>query len=109
VKTPESKKLVQSYAAFIIRHGRIDELPDFTDAELPTTLEAARSLLTQPCPNDEPFLTDSILLLEGFLYRSTPPGIFLDMRRPATMESVTSLLATRFARPDIQSSATPAQ
>jgi hypothetical protein len=100
VKTLGGKKHVQSYAAFIVRPGRIDELPDFTDTELPATLEAARSLLAPPCPRDEPFLTDSILMLESFLYRSTPPGIFLDLRAAVTADNVVSLLARRFTKPD---------
>lgn len=98
VKVEGSKKLEQSYAAFLIRPGRVDELPDFALTELAATLTSVSERLAEPVIPSEPLLTYSILLLENFLYRSTPPGILLDADALPAAEEVAGTLAARFAK-----------
>jgi hypothetical protein len=100
VKTPSSKKFEQSYAAFVIRPGCIDELPDLVPNDLPAVLTRITETLAAQAQRAEPLLTDSISMLESLLYRSTPPGIFVDLSKPSTAEQITSLLAGRFSRPE---------
>lgn len=96
-RTQEGRRLVQCYAAFVVRAGRIDEFADFTLNDLPVVLAKARELLVETTATDEPLLTDSLLLLSSFLYRPKPPGIFLDCNRRIADDEAASLLTARFA------------
>jgi len=95
-----SRKLAQSYAAFVIRPGRIDEMEDFTMPQLAARMADLPHVLTEPCPAAEPMFADSLAMLESFLYRSTPPGIFVELSRPPTVEGIALQLEKRFARPE---------
>jgi hypothetical protein len=99
VKTPESKKLVRSYAAFLIRPGRIDEFEDVVPSQLEGILALAQEPLAEPLVPAEPLLTDSLLLLESFLYRSNPPGVFVSLADLPSASELASLIETRFAKP----------
>lgn len=91
--TGPGKKRIQTYAAFHFHCGSIIRLPDFTLDQIPSVLESVKSLrfsYRQVADNaaadslarlENPFtpglLSDQFALIAFFLFRSSPPGLWL--------------------------------
>jgi len=103
VRAAESRKLVQSYSIFILRPGRIEKIFDVTLAELSAALAKMPATPAAGAYPAEPFLTDSLSIIQSLLYRSNPPGIMLDLTKPLSPPDVLSKLEARFSRSDTPS------
>ncbi len=94
VKVVGSRKLEQSYALFVIRPGCIEELPEAILPEISAVVEKRGE---RDVDTTEPFMSDSLSMLQSLLYRSTPPGILLRLQ-DASSDLIDALIAERYVR-----------
>ena len=100
----KGKRKIQSYAAFLITADRISLLNDFTLQSIQKFQTDLRATLETPPINktDNP-TPDHIALTAYFLYRSIPPGLWINCENEAkpdlSVQTITELITKKWPPP----------
>lgn len=96
------RKKVQRYSAFLIRSGHIIEFDDFVLENIGGFYKSLLEHLTRPVIGVEPKqLIEQLSLTAYFLYRSKPPGVWIDLKEPESPpgpEELTNVIAQCFQK-----------
>jgi excinuclease UvrABC nuclease subunit len=86
-------KKIQTFSAFVITYGHIAEMPAFSLEQIERFYESLPGQLNKSwsCANRQP-LPEQLSLPAYFLYRSKPPGIWLNCSKQKQLLSKASLL-----------------
>ncbi len=94
------RKKIQTYAAFLIKAGRITKLPDFALENLGEFHKSFLAQLAAPADcTDSKQLKEHLSLLAYHLYRSKPKGIWINcsnQNRTLTTDEIKNAVSERF-------------
>ena len=106
ISPPGKKRKKQTYAAYLIKDGQILDCGDFLPDDLPDVYRTLHDHLEEPTGKIAPReLAETLAIAASFIYRSTPPGIWIDCsanetpRRLPSQQHMLDAIAKRFPPP----------
>ena len=93
ISAPGKGKKIQTFSAFVIKYGHIAEMPPFSLEQIEQFYESLPAQLNKSCgcATLKP-LSEQLSLPAYFLYRSKPPGIWLNCSKQKQLLSKEALL-----------------
>jgi hypothetical protein len=94
IKIKGQKKKTQSYMAFLIRGGAIQQLDNFTTEQIPQLLENLKSPIS--AKSDVHNIAEQMSLVGLALYRSKTSGLWIDCRKLPTADELAHIISKKF-------------
>lgn len=97
IKIAQSRKKVQSYSAFLIRLGQIEQLNDFTIDLISQLCESLETTVAS-APNLAEDFGEQFSVVGRFLYRDNTSGLWLNAKELSTAETIEAAMRQAFAQ-----------